>query len=88
MMSSTSTLWIRQVIEVGVPDLRKRFMEVVEGALVNNTLFQIAWAAYELAHDLIKAGRRRAAVLADDVFKAIGLDKVSLYVKAMRNLIE
>ncbi|MGC9147782.1 MAG: ATP-binding protein [Infirmifilum sp.] len=77
-----------QIIEVSVPDLRKRFMEVVERALANNTLFQIAWAAYELAHDLIKAGRRRVAVLADDVFKAIGLDKASLYVKAMLNLIE
>ena len=33
-------------------------------------------------------GRRRVAVLVDDVFQAIGLDKASVYVKSLLNLLE
>ena len=77
-----------QFIEVEVVDLRRRFLEVVKQAFAENALAKIAWSAYELAHDLVKAGRRKVAVLADDAFQAIGLDKASLYVKALLNLIE
>ncbi|WP_252901285.1 ATP-binding protein, partial [Vulcanisaeta sp. JCM 14467] len=68
--------------------MRKRFLEVVRQAMAENALTRIAWSAYELAHDLIKAGRRKVAILADDVFQVIGIRESAMYVKALLNLIE
>jgi hypothetical protein len=33
-------------------------------------------------------GRRRVALLVDEVFQAIGLDRVEVYVKSLLNIIE
>ena len=77
-----------QLVEVSVVDLRKRFLKVVRQAMAENALTRIAWSAYELVHDLIKAGRRKVAILADDVFQVIGVRESAMYVKALLNLIE
>ena len=37
---------------------------------------------------MIRAGRKKIAVLADDVFQAIGLNKAAIYVKGLLGLIE
>ena len=47
-----------------------------------------AWALIDLTRELIKAGRRKIAILADDVFQAIGLNKAAIYVKGLLGLIE
>ncbi|QOJ79280.1 ATP-binding protein [Infirmifilum lucidum] len=49
-------------------------------ALVEYALNLITWA--------IRRGKRRIAVLADDIFKAVGLDKAEIYVKILLNFIE
>ncbi|GAB6944284.1 ATP-binding protein [Vulcanisaeta sp. JCM 14467] len=77
-----------QLVEVSVVDLKRRFLEVVRQAMAENALTRIAWSAYELVHDLIKAGRRKVAILADDVFQVIGIRESAMYVKALLNLIE
>jgi len=46
------------------------------------------WATVDLARELIRAGRKKIAVLADKVFRAIGLSKASIYVKGLLGLIE
>ncbi|WP_148682990.1 ATP-binding protein [Pyrobaculum ferrireducens] len=73
--------------EVEVPDVRRRFLELVREAS-EGVWSRVAWAALDLARDLIRGGRRRLAVLADDVFQAIGLEKAAVYVKGMLGLIE
>ena len=49
---------------------------------------KLAALAVELAKELLKLGRRRVAILVDEVFQAIGLDKAGVYVKTLLNLIE
>ncbi len=74
--------------EVAVPDIRREFVQFVERALGENALGRVAWAALDLVRKLQRARWGRIAVVADDVFQAIGLDAVAAYVKALLNLIE
>ncbi len=45
------------------------------------------WTTVDLARELIRAGQRKSAVLAGEVFQAIGLGKASIYVKGLLGLI-
>jgi hypothetical protein len=50
---------------------------------------KLAYLAVDLAKELIgRWGRRKVAVLVDEVFQAVGLDKAGLYVKSLLKLIE
>jgi energy-coupling factor transporter ATP-binding protein EcfA2 len=74
--------------EVDLPDLKSEFMRFVERALGENALGRITWAAVDFIRKLQKARQGKIAVIADDVFQAIGLDAAATYVKALLNLIE
>jgi len=74
--------------EVELSDLKSEFMRFVERALGENALGRITWAAVDFIRKLQKARRGKIAVIADDVFQAIGLDAAAAYVKALLNLIE
>jgi len=74
--------------EVDLPDLKSEFMRFVERALGENALGRITWAAVDFIRRLQKARQGKIAVIADDVFQAIGLDVAAAYVKALLNLIE
>ncbi len=74
--------------ELSLPDLEREFAQFVERALSENALGRIIWAAIDFVRKLLKARRAKIAVIADDVFQAIGLDKAAAYVKALLNLIE
>jgi energy-coupling factor transporter ATP-binding protein EcfA2 len=74
--------------EVDLPDLKSEFMRFVERALGENALGRITWTAVDFIRKLQKARRGKIAVIADDVFQAIGLDAAAAYVKALLNLIE
>jgi energy-coupling factor transporter ATP-binding protein EcfA2 len=74
--------------EVELSDLKSEFMRFVERALSENALGRITWAAVDFIRKLQKARRGKIAVIADDVFQAIGLDVAAAYVKALLNLIE
>ncbi|MEM1610659.1 MAG: ATP-binding protein [Sulfolobales archaeon] len=73
--------------EIGIRDIRTRLLEIVRGA-TEDAWGRVAWAVIDAAKELIKAGRKRLAILADDVFQAIGLDRASIYVKGLLGLIE
>jgi hypothetical protein len=73
--------------EIGIRDVKARLLEVLKEA-AEETWVRVAWIVIDVARELIKAGRRRLAVLADDVFQAIGLDKAAIYVKGLLGLIE
>ncbi|MEM4971525.1 MAG: ATP-binding protein [Sulfolobales archaeon] len=73
--------------EVGVEEVRMRLLEILREA-TDEAWARAVWAAVDLARELIKAGRKKLAILADDVFQAIGLSRASIYVKGLLGLIE
>ncbi len=66
--------------EVGIEDIRRRLIEILREA-TDNAWIKAAWAVIDLTRELVKAGRGRIAVLIDDAFQAIGLDRAATYVK-------
>ena len=50
---------------------------------------KLATLALDVGRELLaRWGRRRVAILVDEVFQAVGLDKAGIYVKSLLNLIE
>ncbi|NAZ35145.1 MAG: ATPase, partial [Pyrobaculum sp.] len=50
---------------------------------------KLAYLAVDLAKELMgRWGKKKVAVLVDEVFQAVGLDKAGIYVKSLLNLIE
>ena len=49
---------------------------------------ELAYAAFNAARELVKLRKRKVAVLVDDAFQAIGLDRAASYVKSLLGLIE
>ncbi|ADN49879.1 ATP-binding protein [Vulcanisaeta distributa] len=78
----------RVYAEVGIKDLRNELYRLAQEAISQNALARIAWIAYNVINELIKARRGRVAILADDVFQVIGVRESAMYVKALLNLIE
>ena len=74
--------------EFSIEDLRDRFLRLVEESIRQNALAKIAWIAYDIAYELIKATRGKVAIIVDDVFQVIGIKESAMYVKALLNLIE
>jgi len=72
---------------VGVDGIRERLLEILREA-TDEAWARAVWATVDLVRGLIIAGRRKIAVLADEVFQAIGLGKASTYVKGLLGLIE
>ncbi len=73
--------------EIEIKDIGTRLLEILREA-TGEAWARAVWAVIDMARDMIKAGKRRLAILADDVFQAIGLDKASIYVKGLLGLIE
>lgn len=73
--------------ETGITDVKARLMEILREATAD-TWVRVAWAVVDIAKEIMKAGAKKVAVLADDVFQAIGLDKAAIYVKGLLGLIE
>ena len=74
--------------EVSVPSVRVGFAELAQKALTEEAPGRIAWALFDFVRDLLKARRAKVAVVADDVFQAIGLERAAAYVKGLLNTIE
>ena len=75
------------IIETGVEDVRRRFLEILHEA-TNESWIRAVWTAIDLTKEIIKLSRGKIAVIVDDAFQAIGLDKAAIYVKGMLGLIE
>jgi len=76
---------------VATDDLRdvvkRAWMEVL-GGVVNPAAPALVDLALAVASRALKRDKRRIAILADDVFQAVGVDRAELLVKTMLNLIE
>ena len=73
--------------EVGVEDVRRRLIDMLHEA-TNDAWIKAVWTVIDLAREVIKVRRGKLAVLIDDAFQAIGLDKAAIYVKGLLGLIE
>ncbi len=74
--------------EVDDPDVKSLFADLVRKTLEDGRWGRMALAVFDLVREVLKKRRRKIAVIADDVFQAIGLDKAAAYVKGLLNMIE
>ena len=70
-----------------VKEVAKRLAEAVAETL-GEAKIKLASLVIDLADELIRRKKRKVAVLADDVFQAIGLGEAAKYVKALLGIIE
>ena len=74
--------------EVSIPSVREAFLELAQKAFAEEAPGRIAWAVFDFVRELLKARKSKVAIVADDVFQAIGLEKAAGYVKGLLNTIE
>jgi len=69
-----------------VAEVARRLLDAASDVLAQ---LKLAYLAVDLAKELIgRWGKKKVAVLVDEVFQAVGLDKTGIYVKSLLNLIE
>ena len=76
------------MVELGVADLRDRLMSLIREALEQFTWGKVIWSIINIARSAIEAGTRKLAIIVDDAFQAIGLDKAAIYVKGLLGILE
>ncbi len=74
--------------EVDDPDVKTLFADLVRKTLEDEKWGRLALAVFDLTREILKKRRRKIAIIVDDVFQAIGLDKAAAYVKGLLNTIE
>ena len=75
------------MMETGIEDVKKKMLSIIAEES-GDPWIKAAWAIVDLARAIIAMGKDRLAVLVDDAFQAIGLDKAAVYVKGLLGLIE
>jgi hypothetical protein len=68
------------------PDVKRLFLDLVRRTLEDEGWGRLAMTVFDFTREVLR--RRKVAVIADDVFQAIGLDKAAAYVKGLLNMIE
>jgi len=74
--------------DVSIPSVKEAFLEFAQKAFAEDALSRIVWALFDFVRDLLKVRKARVAIIADDVFQAIGLRYAAAYVKGLLNMIE
>ncbi len=74
--------------DVDDQDVKNLFADLVRRTIEDERWGRIALAVFDLVRELLRRRRRKVAIIADDVFQAIGLDKAAAYVKGLLNMIE
>jgi len=76
------------IVHTNIKDVTERLIEIAS-EVTGSTIFKLADTIISLAKDLLRKWRKKKiALLIDEVFQAIGLDKAEVYVKSLLNLIE
>ncbi|MEM1610546.1 MAG: ATP-binding protein [Sulfolobales archaeon] len=75
---------------IAYTDLKEIIKDLADaaGEVIGRAEIRLATLAIDLVKYALKRGRKRIAVLVDDAFQAIGLDKAATYVKGLLGLIE
>jgi GTPase SAR1 family protein len=74
--------------DVSIPSVKEAFLEFAQKAFAEDALSRIVWALFDFVRGLLKVRKARVAIIADDVFQAIGLRYAAAYVKGLLNMIE
>ncbi|MDT7885825.1 MAG: ATP-binding protein [Thermoproteota archaeon] len=74
--------------EIEEIDVKRAFLDFVQRAAAEDALGRVAWAVFDFVREGLKRRKRKVAVIADDVFQAIGLNRAAIYVKGLLNMIE
>jgi len=74
--------------DVSIPSIKEAFLEFAQRAIAEDALSRIAWALFDFVRELLKVRKAKVAIIADDVFQAIGLRYATAYVKGLLNMIE
>ena len=75
------------LVETGIEDVKKKMMSIITEAS-GDPWIRATWMVIDLARAIIAMGKGRLAVLVDDAFQVIGLNKAAIYVKGLLGLIE
>jgi predicted AAA+ superfamily ATPase len=76
------------IVHTNIKDVTEKLIEIAS-EVTGSTIFKLADTIISLAKDLLRKWRKKKiALLIDEVFHAIGLDKAEVYVKSLLNLIE
>jgi energy-coupling factor transporter ATP-binding protein EcfA2 len=75
-------------VEIEEVDVKRAFIDLAQRAIAEDALGRVAWAVFDFVREVLKRRKRKMAVIADDVFQAIGLNRAAIYVKGLLNIIE
>ncbi|GAB6948102.1 hypothetical protein JCM16161A_22320 [Vulcanisaeta sp. JCM 16161] len=75
-------------IEIGVQSLRDRLINLVREATSRLSWGGVAWSVIDVVREAISLGRGKIAIIIDDAFQAIGLDRAAIYVKGLLGILE
>ncbi|GAB6944285.1 ATP-binding protein [Vulcanisaeta sp. JCM 14467] len=75
-------------VELGIEDLRNKLMNLIREATSQTTWGRVIWSIIDIARSLIEAGTRKLAIIVDDAFQVIGIDKAAIYVKGLLGILE
>ena len=76
------------IIELGITDLRNRIMNLIREATSQIAWGRVVWSIIDIARSAIEAGTRKLAIIVDDAFQVIGLDRAAIYVKGLLGILE
>ncbi|MGC9131902.1 MAG: ATP-binding protein, partial [Pyrobaculum sp.] len=76
------------VAELGVSSLKDKLVNLAREAAAQTAWGGVIWSTIDIAREAIRIGRKKMAVIVDDAFQAIGLEKAALYVKGLLGILE
>ncbi|RFA94293.1 ATP-binding protein [Pyrobaculum aerophilum] len=74
--------------EIGVQKLKDKLINLAREAAMQLAWGNVVWSAIDIAREAIALGRRKIAIIIDDAFQAVGVDKAAIYVKGMLGILE
>ncbi|GAB6944936.1 ATP-binding protein [Vulcanisaeta sp. JCM 14467] len=75
-------------VELGVEDVRNKLLSLIREAISQIAWGRVVWSIIGIARSAIEAGTRKLAIIVDDAFQVIGIDKVAIYVKGLLGILE
>jgi hypothetical protein len=75
-------------VEVGIESIKRRALELVKEVASEYLLAKYVWSVIDFVNEVLRQGRRKLAVIVDDVFQYLEPRWAAVFVKGMLELIE
>ena len=69
------------IAEIGVQRLRDKLTSLAREVTSQLAWVRVTWSVIDIVREVIKLGRGKVAIIIDDAFQVIGIDKAAIYVK-------